>query len=79
MMLVSGFGFGATGAISRSIDADAWQLASWRSLIGGSATLVYVWLRGRVGGSGGSVSGSIGGSGGSVSGSIGGSGGPVRG
>ena len=51
MMLVSGFGFGSTGAISRSIDADVWQMASWRSLLGGSATLVYVWLRGRIGGS----------------------------
>ena len=29
-MLVSGFGFGATGAISRSIDAGARQIASWR-------------------------------------------------
>ena len=50
-MIVSGLGFGATGAISRSIDADAWQMASWRGLIGGTGALVYVWLRGRVGGS----------------------------
>ncbi len=61
MMLVSGLGFGSTGAISRSIDADAWQLASWRSLLGGGATLVYVWLRGRLSGSaGGSVGSSVG-------------------
>ena len=51
MMLVSGFGFGSTGAISRSIDADAWQIASWRALIGGTAALVYAVVRGRVGGS----------------------------
>ena len=50
MMLLSGLGFGATGAISRSIEADTWQIASWRSLLGGGATLVYVWVRGRVGG-----------------------------
>lgn len=49
MMIVSGLGFGATGAISRSIDADAWQMASWRALIGGAAALVYVWIRSRVG------------------------------
>ena len=49
-MLVSGLGFGSTGAISRSIEADAWQLASWRSLLGGGAALVYVWVSGRVGG-----------------------------
>ena len=49
MMLVSGFGFGATGAISRSIDADVWQKASWRAFIGGIAALVYVWVRSRVG------------------------------
>ena len=47
-MLVSGLGFGSTGAIARSIEADAWQIASWRSLIGGTATLGYVWLRGRL-------------------------------
>ena len=51
MMLVSGLGFGATGAISRSIEADSWQLASWRSGLGGSAVLIYVWLRGRIAGS----------------------------
>ena len=51
MMLASGLGFGSTGAIARSIDADVWQIASWRSLLGGSATLIYVWLRGRIGGS----------------------------
>ncbi len=51
MMLVSGLGFGATGAISRSIEADSWQLASWRSGLGGSAVLIYVWVRGRVTGS----------------------------
>ena len=51
MMLVSGFGFGSTGAISRSIDADAWQMASWRALIGGTLALVYAWVRGRFGGS----------------------------
>ena len=51
MMLVSGFGFGATGAISRSIDGDSWQIASWRALIGGIGALAYVWIRGRVGGS----------------------------
>ncbi len=79
MMLVSGLGFGSTGAISRSIDADAWQLASWRSLLGGSATLVYVWLRGRLSGSaGGSVGSSVGSPAdsparGSVSGSVSGS------
>ena len=50
MILVSGFGFGTTGAISRSIDADAWQIASWRGLIGGTGALVYVWVRSRVGG-----------------------------
>ena len=50
MLLVSGFGFGATGAISRSIDADAWQMASWRGLIGGTGALIYVWARSRVGG-----------------------------
>ena len=49
MMLVSGLGFGATGAISRRIDADAWQIASWRGLIGGTGALVYVWARSRVG------------------------------
>ncbi len=49
MMIVSGFGFGATGAISRSIDADAWQIASWRGLIGGAGALVYVWARSRNG------------------------------
>jgi len=49
LMLVSGLGFGSTGAISRSIEADAWQLASWRSLLGGGAALVYVGLRGRIG------------------------------
>ena len=46
-MIVSGLGFGSTGAISRSIDADAWQIASWRGLVGGTAALVYVWLRGQ--------------------------------
>ena len=46
-MIVSGLGFGSTGAISRSIDADAWQIASWRGLIGGTGALAYVWLRGR--------------------------------
>ncbi|MCY3644587.1 MAG: DMT family transporter [Acidimicrobiaceae bacterium] len=51
MMLASGLGFGATGAISRSIEADVWQIASWRSGIGGGAVLVYVWLRSRVAGS----------------------------
>ena len=50
MLLMSGFGFGATGAISRSIDADAWQMASWRGLIGGTGALIYVWARSRVGG-----------------------------
>ena len=50
-MIVSGLGFGATGAISRSIDADAWQMASWRGLIGGTGALVYVWVKGRVDGS----------------------------
>ncbi len=50
-MIVSGLGFGSTGAISRSIDADVWQIASWRGLIGGTAALAYVWARGRVGGS----------------------------
>ena len=50
MMLASGLGFGSTGAIARSIDADVWQIASWRSLLGGSAVLIYVWLRGRIGG-----------------------------
>ena len=50
MMLVSGFGFGATGAISRSIDADVWQKASWRAFIGGVAALVYVWVSSRVAG-----------------------------
>ena len=50
MMLVSGLGFGATGAISRSIDADAWQQASWRALIGGTMALAYVWITGRAGG-----------------------------
>ena len=50
MMLASGLGFGATGAISRSIEADVWQIASWRSGLGGSAVLVYVWLRGLIGG-----------------------------
>ena len=49
MMLASGLGFGSTGAIARSIDADVWQIASWRSLLGGSAVLIYVWLRGRIG------------------------------
>ena len=49
MMLLSGFGFGATGAISRNIDGDAWQIASWRGLVGGTGTLVYVWARSRVG------------------------------
>ncbi len=29
-MLVSGFGFGATGAISGSIDAGARRMAIWR-------------------------------------------------
>ena len=48
MMVLSGLGFGATGAISRSIDANAWQKASWRALIGGVAALVYVWVRSRV-------------------------------
>ncbi|MYB28320.1 MAG: DMT family transporter [Acidimicrobiaceae bacterium] len=51
MMLLSGLGFGATGAISRSIEADVWQIASWRSGLGGSIVLVYVWLRSRIGGS----------------------------
>jgi drug/metabolite transporter (DMT)-like permease len=51
MMLVSGFGFGTTGAISRSIDGDSWQIASWRALIGGIGALAYVLIRGRVGGS----------------------------
>ncbi len=46
-MIVSGLGFGSTGAISRSIDADAWQIASWRGLVGGTAALVYVSLRGQ--------------------------------
>ena len=32
MMLLSGFGLSATGAISRSIDADARQIASWRGI-----------------------------------------------
>ena len=49
-MIVSGLGFGSTGAIARSIDADAWQIASWRGLIGGAGALGYVWLRGRLGG-----------------------------
>ena len=51
MMLASGLGFGATGAISRSIEADVWQIASWRSLLGGGGVLAYVWLRSRIGGS----------------------------
>ena len=59
MMIVSGFGFGATGAISRSIDADVWQKASWRAFIGGIAALVYVWARSRVS-SGGRGSGRVG-------------------
>ncbi len=46
-MIVSGLGFGSTGAISRSIEADTWQIASWRGLIGGTVALGYVWLRGR--------------------------------
>ena len=46
-MIVSGLGFGSTGAIARSIDADPWQIASWRGLIGGAATFGYVWVRGR--------------------------------
>lgn len=48
-MLVSGLGFGSTGAISRSIDADAWQMASWRALIGGALALGYAWAKGRFG------------------------------
>ena len=46
-MIVSGLGFGSTGAISRTIDADTWQIASWRGLIGGTGALAYVTLRGR--------------------------------
>ena len=50
MMIVSGFGFGSSGTIARNIDADAWQIASWRGLIGGAAVLLYVWWRSRRGG-----------------------------
>ena len=45
-MVISGFGFGSTGAISRNIEAGAWQMASWRGLIGGTGVLVYVLVRG---------------------------------
>ena len=38
-MLVSGFGFGAIGAISGSIDTGARQMASWRGPIGGTGAL----------------------------------------
>lgn len=46
-MIVSGFGFGSSGTITRNIDADAWQIASWRGLVGGAAVLVYAWWRHR--------------------------------
>ncbi len=45
-MVISGFGFGSTGAISRSIDVGAWEMASWRGLVGGAAVLCYVFARG---------------------------------
>ncbi len=46
-MLLSGLGFGSTGAITRSLEASAWQIASWRGLIGGAVVLVYAGVRGR--------------------------------
>ena len=47
-MLLSGVGFGMSGVFIRNIDADNWQIASWRGLIGSLGVLVYVlWRRGR--------------------------------
>ena len=46
-MLTSGLGFGMSGVFTRNIDADAWQIASWRGAIGGLGALGYVWLRER--------------------------------
>lgn len=46
-MIISGFGFGSSGTITRNIDANAWQIASWRGLTGGAGVLVYVSWRAR--------------------------------
>ncbi len=46
-MLISAMGYGSTGAITRNIDATAWQIASWRALGGGAVLFSYVVWRGR--------------------------------
>ncbi len=44
-MLASGLGFGMSGVFIRSIDADNWQIASWRGLVGSLGVLVYTLVR----------------------------------
>ena len=46
-MLASGVGFGMSGVFIRNLDADNWQIASWRGLIGSLGVLLYVLLRRR--------------------------------
>ena len=46
-MLLSGVGFGMSGVFIRKIDADNWQIASWRGLIGSAGVLAYVMWRRR--------------------------------
>ena len=48
-MLASGLGFGMSGVFTRSIEGDAWQIASWRGLTASPAILAYVWWRQRRG------------------------------
>ncbi len=45
-MLASGLGFGMSGVFTRLIDADAWQIASWRGLVGSLGVGAYMaWRR----------------------------------
>lgn len=44
-MLASGLGFGTTGVFTRSIEAGAWEIASWRGLTATPAIVAYVWWR----------------------------------
>ena len=46
MMLLSGVGFGMSGVFTRSIEAGAWQIASWRALVGSVGVAAYMlWRR----------------------------------
>ena len=46
MMLLSGVGFGMSGVFTRIIEAGAWQIASWRALIGSVGVATYMlWRR----------------------------------